>query len=79
MNIPELDNLIKAMQCEGWLKSQCEHCPLNYQKLDDCGDHPFWWCDEDKILENALFYLKIYQHLIQTQKPAKEKPNYDFM
>lgn len=42
MDIPNLDNLIKAIECGGWSSSQCEHCPWGYQHWDDSGDHGFW-------------------------------------
>lgn len=67
-DIPDLDNLITAIQCEGYFKNQCEKCPYNYQMLDDSGDNAFWWCDENKLWEHTLFYLKLYQHLIEEQK-----------
>ena len=69
MDIPNLDNLINAIQCEGCYKHKCEHCPYGYGYLDTTGDNSFWWCDEGKIMTDALFYLQIYQHLI------KEKEN----
>ena len=65
MDIPNLDNLIKAIECDGYLKNQCEHCPYNYQIYDTSGDSYFWWCDENKLWEHALFYLKLYQYLIK--------------
>lgn len=67
MNIPNLDNLIKVMECEAWPK-QCEHCPYGYQYWDDSGDNGFWWCDENKVIADALFYLKLYQYLIKEQE-----------
>ena len=66
MDIPNLDNLINAIECEGYLiKNKCKHCPYGYQMLDTSGDNYFWWCDEDKLWEHALFYLKLYQYLIK--------------
>ena len=68
--VPDLDNLISALECENWRPSICEICPYNYQYLDDTGDNsPFWACDENKKLNDALFYLKLYKYLI------KEKNN----
>ena len=67
MDIPNLNNLINAMECNNWIKSRCEFCPYGYQYYDDRGDSAFWFCDEDKILEHAHFYLKLYQHLIEEQ------------
>ena len=40
MNIPNLDNLIKAIECDAWPK-QCKKCPYNYQYWDDSGDYGF--------------------------------------
>ena len=65
MDIPSLDNLIAAIQCNGCLKNKCEHCPYGYQHWDDSDDHGFWWCDDNKLWEHTLFYLKLYQHLLE--------------
>lgn len=55
---PNLDNLIHAIECETWATSQCEHCPYGYQYWDDSGDHGFWFHDDEKTLNDALFFLK---------------------
>ena len=68
MNIPNLDNLLAAMQCERCYQNQCEYCPYGYGYFDDSGDNSFWWCNEEKIMEDAFFFLKIYQHLIEENK-----------
>ena len=68
MDIPSLDNLINAMLCDDWLRDKCEQCPYNYQYYDDTGDHGFWFCDDEKIRNHALFYLQLYQHLIKEQE-----------
>ena len=64
MDIPNLDNLIKSLECDTWESKKCMQCPYNYQHLDDSGDTSFWRCDDDKQLEDILFYLKLYQYLI---------------
>lgn len=69
--IPNLDNLIAALECENWSSSTCEHCPYDYQHWDDSGDNAFWWCNEQKKINDALFYLKLYQHLIKEQENGK--------
>lgn len=66
--IPNLDNLIKAIECEGWVGKDCKDCPYHYQIWDDHGDHPYWGHDEIKVEKDALFYLKLYQHLIEENK-----------
>ena len=58
---PNLDNLIHAIKCEEWNTNSCELCPYGYQKWDDSGDHGFWWHDDEKVLEDALFFLKKYK------------------
>ena len=68
MDIPNLDNLIKAIECNGCLKNKCTHCPYGYQYWNDQGDRAFWWCDEDKLWKDALFYLKLYQYLINKEQ-----------
>ena len=67
MDIPNLNNLIAALECENWSSYVCKSCPYGYQHWDDSGDNGFWWCDENKKLEDALFYLKLYQCLIETE------------
>lgn len=56
--IPNLDNLIHAIECKNWHPSECEHCPYGYQHWDDSGDHGFWFHDDEKVLEDALYFLK---------------------
>lgn len=68
MDIPNLDNLINAMLCDDWIHSKCEHCPYGYQYWDDRGDSAFWFCDEEKIRNDSLFYLQLYKYLIEEQK-----------
>lgn len=68
-NIPNLNNLIKAIECAEYKETICKQCPYNYQYFDEHGDYSFWTCDEEKIKEHSLFYLKLYQYLI------KEKEN----
>lgn len=67
MNIPDLNNLIKAIECDSWVHGGCEYCPYNYQYLDDRGDTTNWFCDEEQVMEDSLFYLKLYQKLIEEQ------------
>ena len=62
MDVPNLDNLIKALECKEWRPSICKQCTYGF--LDDHGDTPIWACNEEKIKEESLFYLKLYQHLI---------------
>ncbi len=63
MNIPNLNNLIKAIECEEWHPSVCKRCDYGY--LDDHGDNSIWTCNEEKVKEETLFYLKLYQYLIK--------------
>lgn len=63
MPIPNLNNLIAALKCNNWTSKICENCPYQYQKYDDSGDNGIWTCDDERKLEDALFYLEIYQHL----------------
>ena len=64
-DIPELSQVIRAFECEEWRPSACKTCAYGY--LDDHGDTPIWACDEIRIHEEVLFYLKIYQYLIEQQ------------
>ena len=65
MNIPELNNLIKALQCDNLTNASCQKCPYGYGYLDESGDYSFWCCNEIKLNEDSIFYLKLYQHLIE--------------
>ena len=60
--IPDLNRLIKAIECEEWRSSICSKCEYSY--IDDSGDHPIQTCNVEKIKEETLFYLKLYQYLI---------------
>ncbi len=64
-DIPELSQVINALECEEWRPSVCKSCIYGY--LNDHGDTPTWTCDEERIKQEALFYLKIYQYLIKQQ------------
>lgn len=72
MKIPNLDNVISALECDCWTPHLCKNCPYDYQFWDDSGDNGMWWCNQDKVMEDALFYLKLYQYLIEENK-KKEK------
>lgn len=65
--IPDLEQVIRAFTCQEWRSSICKKC--DYKFWDDHGDYPDWACDEERIKEEVLFYLKLYQYLI------KEKEN----
>ena len=66
--IPDLNNLINAIECNNWDESKCEKCPYNYQYLDCSGDYPFWSCSEEKLRTDTLFFLKLYRYLIDKNK-----------
>lgn len=65
MNMPNLDILIKVIECDNWRPLKCQNCPYGYQYWDDHGDNPFWACDEQRIYEETLFFLKMYQLAIK--------------
>lgn len=67
MDIPNLDILIKVLECDKW-PSQCKQCPYEYQYWDDSGDNGFWWCDDRRVEEETLFFLKMYQLAIKEHK-----------
>lgn len=66
MEIPRLNDVIKALECEEWRPSVCKKCMYGF--LDDHGDNPTWSCDEIRIHEETLFWLKLYQHLINEEQ-----------
>lgn len=66
--IPNLDNLIKAFECENWRPNVCKQCEYGY--LDESGDNPSWGCDSIRMHEEVLFYLKLYQYLIKENQNA---------
>ena len=61
-----IERLIKAYDCgETQLPGdRCEHCPYGFGYLDDHGDHAFWWCDDDKLEEDAIKMLRILKEKI---------------
>lgn len=68
-DIPNLNNLIKAFTCNNWCYyDKCEKCPYGYEYLDERGDYPYWTCNEEKLNKDALFYLKLYQYLIEEKE-----------
>ena len=66
--LDKLDNLIHAIECENWHPLKCEHCPYGYQYWDDSGDHGFWFHNDEKVLEDTLYYLKFLKENLVTQK-----------
>ena len=60
--MPNLDTLIKVLECLG---HNCRECPYGYSYYDDNGDYGFWTCDTMRVEEESLFFLKLYQHLIK--------------
>jgi hypothetical protein len=84
MEIPKLENVIAAYECwnspyDPKNKNKCEHCPYGYGYYDTTGDNYFWACSDWKWEEDAYFYLKLYQHLVETcqltMKKAIEPPS----
>ena len=62
MNITSLSDVIKALRCEEWRPSVCQKC--HYGFLDDHGDYPIWSCNEVQLKEDAIFWLELYQYVI---------------
>lgn len=54
----DLDKLIHAIECTNLTSSVCKDCPYGYQKYDDSSDYSFWWHDDERVLSDALTYLK---------------------
>ena len=52
--IPDLDTLIKVLECLG---RNCRECPYGYSYYDDNGDYGFWTCDTMRVEEESLFFL----------------------
>jgi hypothetical protein len=65
--IPDLDILIKVIECP-MHPHNCRECPYGYSYYDDNGDYGFWTCDTMRVEEESLFFLKLYQHLIEEDK-----------
>ena len=61
-----IERLLKAYDCgeTQWPGDHCEHCPYGYGYLDDSGDHAFWWCNDDKLEEDAIKLLYILKEKI---------------
>ena len=64
--IDMIERVISAYNCgETQLPGdRCEHCPYGYGYLDDHGDHTFWWCNDDKIADDAIKLLYILKEKI---------------
>ena len=62
--IPDLDTLIKVIECP-MHPHNCRECHYGYSYYDDNGDYGFWTCDTMRVEEESLFFLKLYQHLIK--------------
>ena len=54
--IANLNNVIKALECDEWRPSVCKLCEYGY--LDDHGDSPTWTCNEERKINEALFFFK---------------------
>ena len=61
-----INRVIQAYECgERTLPGdRCEFCPFGYGYLDDAGDHEFWWCNNDKIEEDAVNILRVLKEKI---------------
>ena len=57
-----IERVINAYNCDE--TNRCEHCPYGFGYLDDCSDHSFWWCNNDKIEETAIKLLFILKEKI---------------
>ena len=55
----QAERIIAAYYCseEKLPGDRCKHCPFGYGYLDDRGDHPFWWCDDETIMKDAVEIL----------------------
>lgn len=63
--MPDLKTLITVLECLG---RDCKKCPYGYGFYDDSGDYGFWTCDTMRVEEESLFFLKLYQHLIEEKE-----------
>ena len=61
-----MERMIKAYDCgaDKLPNNRCKYCPYGYGYLDDSGDHAFWWCDDDKLEEDAIKMLRILKEKI---------------
>ena len=65
--MPDLKTLIAVIECPGY-SHNCKKCPYGYGFYDDSGDYGFWTCDTMRVEEESLFFLKLYQHLIEEKE-----------
>ena len=65
----QIDWLIAAWKCsESKLPGErCEFCPYGYGYLDDSGDYEFWWCDDEKMMKDAIKLLQGIKEVIKWQ------------
>lgn len=63
----KIEKIISAYECgnKQFPGERCKTCPYGYGKWDDSGDNSFWWCDADRIEEDAINLLKIFMAIIE--------------
>ena len=61
-----IERVISAYNCGEiqWPGDRCEHCPYGYGYFDDSGDNAFWWCNDEKLEEDAIKMLRILKEKI---------------
>jgi len=63
----KIDRIISAYEC-GETKTpgeRCKRCPYGYGKLDETGDNAFWWCNTDRLEQDAINLLKIIRAVLE--------------
>lgn len=63
MNEQDRERIIAAGKCaigDDGPGKRCKNCPYGYGYLDETGDSSFWWCDTDKIMNDAIALLELY-------------------
>ena len=61
-----MERMIKAYDCgtDKLPNNRCKHCPYGYGYLDDHGDYAVWWCNDEKLEEDAIKMLRILKEKI---------------
>lgn len=57
----QAERIIAAYHCsEGKLPGKrCQYCPFEYGYLNDSGDHPFWTCNDEAIMKDAVEIISL--------------------
>ena len=63
----KIDRIISAYEC-GEARTpgeRCKRCQYGYGKLDETGDNAFWWCDTERLEQDAINLLRVIRAILE--------------